>query len=324
MSHGDVIGLDLGGTDLKAARVARDGAIEAFVKLPSRAQESADGPLLAMDAALAELRRPDQPLLAVGLGTPGVVDPDDGRLIGHTPHLPHWQALPLRSMLAERFGTRVAVDNDANAAALAEQRVGAARGARVAVMVTLGTGMGCGIIVNGLPLRGAWGGAGELGHIPLGHSGSRCACGIADCVEPEASGSGLARMAAEAGLKDCDAAAVFALAAAGDRVARELVDRFSDRVGAVLAVAINVLNPDVVVIGGGVANAGDSLLVPVRAALDRYALASHRRGLRVLPAELGERAGSVGAGLLAWDALVSGAGPAPDHGAVRSRSGRSA
>jgi len=249
---------------------------------------------------------PGERIAAVGLGSPGVIDPVDGRLRGGTPHLPHWQERPLAADLRRLFGAPVAVDNDANAAALAEQRVGVARDSRLAVMLTLGTGIGCGIVIDGRPLRGAHGGAGELGHVPLGRRGVPCRCGVVDCVEPEASGSGLARAARERGLGQLDAAGVFARAVAGDAVARELVSGFIDRLAAVVGTVVNVLNPDVVVIGGGVSNAGDALFTPLRATLDRYALATHRVGLRLAPPMLGERAGSVGAGLLGWDALSGG------------------
>lgn len=304
MSRPIVVGFDLGGTDLKAAVIAADGAVERFVKVPSRVRDSADGPFLAMEDAARRLLAADERVAAVGLGSPGVIDPESGELRGTTPHLPHWSQQPLGDELRRRFGVPAGVDNDANAAALAEQRVGAARGARLLVMVTLGTGIGCGIVIDGRPVHGAWGGAGELGHIPLGRSGIACRCGIADCVEPEASGSGLARRARERGLGDLDAAGVFARAATGDATARELIDGFTDRLGAVVATVVNVLNPDVVVIGGGVANAGEAMFQPLGRALDRYVLPTHRVGLRLVAAELGERAGAVGAGLLGWSALA--------------------
>jgi glucokinase len=280
--------------------------IERFVRSSSRVQESADAPYEAMQDAAAHLVEPGERIAAVGLGSPGVIDPGDGRLRGGTPHLPHWSERPLATDLKRMFHAPVAVDNDANAAALAEQRVGVARDARVVVMLTLGTGIGCGIVIDGRPLRGAHGGAGELGHVPLGRQGVPCQCGVADCVEPEASGSGLARAAREHGLGELDAAGVFARAAAGDATARELVSRFIDRLGAVVGTVVNVLNPDVVVIGGGVSNASDALFTPLRATLERYALATHRAELRLVPAMLGERAGSVGAGLLGWGALADG------------------
>jgi glucokinase len=306
MARPIVVGFDLGGTDLKAAVVSPDGVIERFVRSPSRVRESADAPYQAMRDAATRLVEEGERIAAVGLGSPGVIDPADGRLRGGTPHLPHWTERPLAADLKRMFGAPVAVDNDANAAAVAEQRVGVARDARVVVMLTLGTGIGCGIVIDGRPLRGAHGGAGELGHVPLGRRGVPCRCGVQDCVEPEASGSGLARAAREHGLGDLDAAGVFARAAAGDGTARELVTSFIDRLGAVVGTIVNVLNPDVVVIGGGVSNAGDALFAPLRETLGRYALATHRAELRLVPPMLGERAGSVGAGLLGWGALAHG------------------
>lgn len=301
LSH--VIALDLGGTDLKAGLLARDGALSRFTRRPSRTLESAEAPLAVIEAAVAELRRQaSHPLASAGLGCPGVIHPGTGAQVASTAHLPHWNAIPLRELLEARLALAVRVDNDANCAALAEATLGAARGARCALTVTLGTGVGCGIVEGGRVLHGAFGGAGELGHLPLGTLGRACRCGIADCVEPEASASGLIAMAREAGIEAPDAAAVFALAAAGDPRARRLVDHMADRLGALLAVAINLLNPDMVVVGGGVAQAGEPLFSRLRAAVERYALASHRQGLRIVPAALGERAGVIGAGLLAWGA----------------------
>ena len=298
------VGLDLGGTDLKAGRVTADGRVEGFCKRPSRAAESADGPLDAMAGAIADLTR-DAPeaMIGVGLGSPGVIHPGTGALVGSTPHLHFWEAFPLRERLAARLGLPLAVDNDANLAALAEHRLGAARGARVSITLTVGTGIGAGIVVDGQVLRGAWGGAGELGHLALARGQVACRCGIPGCVEPEASGSGLARHARDAGWVPAEARTVFAAAAAGDPRARTLVESLADRLGAVIGAAVNVINPEIVVVGGGVAQAGETLMAPLREAVARYTLATHHQGLRVVPAALGERAGVVGAGLLAWEKL---------------------
>ena len=302
---GYAVGLDLGGTDLKAARVAADGCLECFAKRPSRAAESAEGPLAAIAAAVEELSRHTRDrLVGVGLGSPGVIDPATGSLAGATPHLHFWDAFPLRDRLCQRLGVPVAVDNDANLAALAEHRLGAARGARISITVTVGTGIGAGIVVEGRLLHGARGGAGEIGHLPLGRGGVACRCGVPDCVEPDASGSGLARQARELGLSPPDAAAVFAAAEAGDARGQAAVETMADRLGAALGAAVSLIDPDVVVLGGGVAQAGEALLEPLRAAVSRYTLATHRRGLRVVAAALGERAGVIGAGLLAWDAAA--------------------
>lgn len=222
--------------------------------------------------------------------------------MGRTPHFPHWDGFPLRERLAARLDAPLVVDNDANLAALAEHRLGAARDARVSITVTLGTGIGGGIILDGRVFHGAWGGAGELGHLSLGRGGVPCRCGVADCVEPEASGSGLAARARDWGMSPAEARTVFAAAAAGEPRARAAIDTLADRLGAAIGSAVSLLNPDVVVVGGGVSQAGDLLMGPLREAIVRHTLASHGQGLRVESATLGERAGVVGAGLLAWDA----------------------
>ena len=302
------IGLDLGGTDLKAGLVSGRGEATHFLRLPARAGEHADAPLEVIAQAVAELRRAAAgPLAGIGLGCPGVIDPARGALVGRTPHLPHWDALPLRALLTERLGENLVVENDANLAALAEHRVGAARGARVSLTITVGTGIGCGVIIEGRVLRGAQGGAGELGHLPM-DGRFPCRCGVPGCVEPECSGSGLVARAAEVGLEAPDAAAVFAAAGAGDPRARRLIERMTDRLGALIAVAVQLLDPEVVVIGGGVSNAGEALLAPLRAAVARYALGSLRDRVRIVGAALGERAGVVGAGLAAWEVAGEGGG----------------
>jgi glucokinase len=298
------IGLDLGGTYLKGGVVDADGVVHFSGEWLARVTESAEAPLETVAHAVEALDQlAEGATVGVGLGVPGAVHPDTGSLVGRTAHLPHWDSFPLRRRVASRLGLPVVVDNDANLAALAEHRLGAARGARVSITVMIGTGVGCGIVIGDRLLRGAWGGAGEIGHLPLGGEVG-CRCGVQGCVEPEMSGSGLARAAREAGLLVEDAGAVFAAAADGDARARRLVARAADRLGASIAVAVNLLNPEVVVVGGGVARAGEALLEPLRAALDRYALASHRGGLRVVAARFGPRAGVVGAGLLALDAAA--------------------
>jgi len=306
VSHRFAIGLDLGGTDLKAALVDPAGRVERFLKRPSGVQESPEAPFRAMEECVRDLLAGQTlEVVGVGLGSPGVIRPADGTLVDRTAHLPHWKDLGLRDALAARLGLPVVADNDANAAALAEQRLGAACDCRACFLVTLGTGIGCGIVVEGRVYRGAWGGAGELGHVPLALGETRCPCGVPSCVEPEASASGLARQAAELGLPQ-DAAALFERAAEGDAAAAALVSRFVDRLGAAVATAVALLNPEVVVVGGGLSQVGARLLDPLRLAVKRYGLASHTARLRIEPATLGERAGAIGAALMAWESFERG------------------
>ncbi|HET7226889.1 MAG TPA: ROK family protein, partial [Candidatus Eisenbacteria bacterium] len=254
MSHAPfAIGLDLGGTDLKAARIAPDGGAGPMLRRPSRAGESAAAPLEALAQAIAELSGPG--LAAVGLGCPGVIDPATGTLVGRTAHLPHWRDVALRAWLAERTPVPAIVDNDANFAALAEATVGAAHGSRVSLTLTLGTGVGCGIVADGRIVHGAFGGAGEIGHWPIGSGEVPCPCGVPHCVEPEISAAGLLQAARRAGLAVERATDVFARAAHGEPAALALVRRMTDGLGRTIAIAADLLAPDRVVLAGGGAEA---------------------------------------------------------------------
>jgi glucokinase len=292
------IALDLGGTDLKAARVSRSGEILEFVREPSRAGESADA---LLDTLVNRARAWRSGAAAVGLGCPGVIHPVSGALVDRTPHLALDSDFPLRETLERALALPVVVDNDANCAGRGEQGAGAARGARVAVVITVGTGVGCGIVIEGRVLRGAWGGGGEIAHMGQRSGGPACACGVEGCAEPVSGGEGIVNRALAAGLEARGAEDVFAAAASGEAVATRLVAEMADALGHQVACAIQVVNPEVVVIGGGVAQAGEALLGPVRDAIARYAQPSHTRGLRIVPAVLGNRAGVVGAGLMAWE-----------------------
>jgi glucokinase len=294
------IGLDLGGTRLKSGRVAPDGNLDAFAVRPSRAGENERAPLEAIAAAIAELEGDPGACSGVGLGIPGVVDTGRGALVDATPHLPHWRDLAVVECVYARTGTTVALDNDANLAALAEWRIGAARGARDALVVTVGTGVGCGIVAGGRVLRGARGGAGEIGHLPLDGT-FPCRCGVRGCVEPEMGGEGLVRAARARGLDAADAEGVFAAGASGDVRAGAAIARMVECLAATITAGVHLLDPEVVVVGGGLAGAADRMLEPLRAAVARRVLPSHARGLRIVPAALGDRAGVVGAGLLAWE-----------------------
>lgn len=292
------IALDLGGTNLKSARIARDGAVLEAGHEPARAL---DGPE-ALLGVLAEAARRFAPgARAVGVGCPGVIHPGTGALVDETPHLSLPQDFPLAAHLSRELGLPVFADNDANLAAYGEAMAGAARGSRVSVTITVGTGVGCGIVADGRVLRGAWGGAGEISHAGLGSTGPACACGVTGCLEPLSGGEGITLRAREAGLAAEGARDVFAAAAAGDPAAARLVETMTDALGRQVALVVQVVNPEVVVVGGGVAAAGEGWLARLAGAVRRYAQPSHVRGLRIVPAALGNRAGVVGAGLFAWE-----------------------
>jgi glucokinase len=252
----------------------------------------------------------------VGVGLAGLVD-DDG-VLRFGPNLPGIVAFPFAARLRERLGVPIVVDNDATTAMWAELQLGAARGAREAVLVTLGTGIGGGYVTGGRLQRGAHGFAGEPGHMVVDPRGPLCPCGRRGCWERFASGSGLGRLARDAAaagragavvdLAGGDPEAVrgehvTAAALAGDRGALAILREFGWWVALGIANLVNVLDPEVVVVGGGLAEAGELLLSPVRERFAELVLApEHRPPVRIAAAELGERAGAVGAALLAESA----------------------
>ena len=303
MSEHGILAFDLGGTDLKVARITGQGAVHGFLKVPSNAGQGENALFAAIAHAAGAVGHADCPPIA-GFGSPGVLHPVSGIIVDQTPNLRLPKDFPMRARLEQALGRQVVIDNDANCAALAEHTAGAAKGARVSLTVTVGTGVGCGIVVDGRVLKGSFGGAGEIGHMPLGSAGPPCGCGVAGCAEPLASGSGLVARAREAGLTVDNAREVFE---SSDPRAAQVIERMIDHLARMLGAATALLNPDVIVLGGGVAQAGDKLFGPLKVRCDHYMLGSHRKHLRLVPATLGEQAGVIGAGLGAWRAHDEGA-----------------
>lgn len=301
MSEPIVLAFDIGGTDLKAGRVTRRGDVRGFRRSPSRAREGLDALVDAVREMAEALGGPAGPAIA-GVGCPGAIEPRTGTLLGLTPHLALTAGTPLAGRLAGALGMRVVADNDAHCHALAESALGAAKGARVSMTVTVGTGVGCGIVIDDRLFRGAHGSAGEIGHLPLGSAGPVCRCGVPGCLEPWAGGSGLVARAQEAGLDAADARAVMTSL---DPRAHGVRQRFVEALAQQIAAAAGVVDPEVIVIGGGVAQAGEALLGPLRRAFDAQVTDVVRTHARIVPAALGEQAGVAGAGLMAWAALAA-------------------
>ena len=297
---GRAIGVDVGGTKILAGVVGRDGAIE---RRRERATPvgSQDELVVELERAVEEARTDD--VAAIGFGIPSTIDQRAGRAVSSV-NIP-LAGLDLRAHMAERFGVPVAIDNDGNAAAIAEWRLGAGRGTRHMVMLTLGTGIGGGLILDGRPYRGAVGAAAELGHLVIEHDGEPCqgTCTGRGHLETLASGREATEEARAAFGPTADSHRLVRLAAEGDARAREILDRIGRRLGSALGSLVNVFNPELVVIGGGFAAAGDLLLGPAREVMRREALAPGRDLVRVVRAELGTAAGLVGAALVGFEAL---------------------
>jgi len=303
--------IDVGGTKVAVGLVDAEGrlvASEAFPTVPERGPAAVVADTVAALGALAG----EKPLRGVGLACVGPLDLNRG-LVLSPPNFPGWDQVPIVSMLADALGVPVALDNDANLAALAEQRFGAGQGAEVLLYVTVSTGIGGGIVIGGQLLRGLGGAAGEIGHQTLRADGPPCGCGNRGCLEALASGTAIARearkaiaagrgatMLALAGTPEALHAGHVAQAAKhGDQAAAAIWDAAMAELAIGLGNAISTLAPDRLVIGGGVAQAGEQLLAPLRAGLARHVKMVPIDQLDIRIAALGAEAGLHGAGALA-------------------------
>jgi glucokinase len=294
-----VIGVDVGGTKILAAVVAPDGAIELREERPTDVS-SRDALMAELDGAVDKLRS-KQEVAALGFGIPSLIDQRRGRALSSV-NLP-LQDVDLRDRMAERHGLPVAIDNDANAAAIGEWRAGAARGASNVVMLTLGTGVGGGLIVDGRPCRGATGAGAELGHVVVEYDGPPCPCGGRGHLESFASGKAADAVARGLYGPEADAHELVRRGRDGEGEAIAALSQIGRRLGAAIGSFVNTFEPELIVIGGGFAAAGELLLAAARELAAREALPELRDGIRIVPAELGVEAGVVGAGMLAFEAL---------------------
>jgi glucokinase len=314
-----VLGVDLGGTKISVGAMPADGSRQvALHSQPTLAEEGADavvgriasmiGAVIAESMAATGAERGD--FLGVGIGSPGPLDRENGIVIT-TPNL-GWHNFPLRDRVSAATGLRATLDNDANCATLGEWWTGAARGARNVVGLTIGTGIGGGLILDGKLYHGASDVAGEVGHTTLDSTGRRCKCGNYGCLEAYASGPAIADRAREAlaggedslmlrildgdgDLSRLTAQHVYEASKNGDDLAREVVRETARFIGTGVANLLNIFNPDVVVLAGGVAQAGEELFGPLRAEVRRRAFKSAVEACRIVPGALGGSAGVVGA-----------------------------
>lgn len=290
----------MGGTKILAGVLGRGGHVGRHGER-STPIESQDEFLAALDEAVEELR--DEPVAALGFGLPSTIDQAAGRAVSSV-HIP-LNDVDFRDRMTGRHGVPVGIDNDGNAAAIAEWQVGAGRGTRNMIMLTLGTGIGGGLILDGKPFRGSTGAGAELGHIVLEFGGPPCGHGCDGHGHFEALASGSAADAEAARLfgKGTSGQDLVTRARAGDATAVAAMDEIGQRLGAGIASLINVFEPELVVIGGGFASARDLLVGPAQEVIAVEALRPGRSTVRIVPAELGTRAGLVGAGLIAFEAL---------------------
>lgn len=306
------IGIDLGGTNIKGALVNEAGEILREESRSTRAALGAETVCDGIAAVITALAEGTDAIGGVGIGCPGTVDDASGRVV-YAPNL-GWRDFDLRAAVKERTGFALRLGNDANAAALAETLVGCAKGAQSAVIVTLGTGVGGGVVLGGRLLTGCTGTASEPGHMVIHSGGEKCACGREGCLEAYASATALIRetkramaaqpqsllhtVAEENGTVDGRTA--FAAAQRGDAAARAVVERYTDDLACGLANLVNIFFPEVIALSGGIAEQGEALLGPLRERVRSLSYASDcaARHTRIERCTLGYRAGVIGAALL--------------------------
>ncbi len=312
--------IDLGGTSVRAAVVDVNGGITGFA---TGATEASRGPDAVIDRTVAVLQDSlarasvhVSDLVAVGIGAPGPLDWDTG-VIHEAPNLPGWKEVPLAARIADAVGRPAFLENDANAAALAENRYGVAQGADNMLYITVSTGVGGGLILDGELWHGAYGSAGEFGHMTVDFEGPLCDCGNRGCIEAIAAGPDIAawvgqqiaagRASALSGRADLSGRDVVEAARQGDKLSISALHRAGRAVGFGIINVAHLVNLEVVVVGGGIANAGDLLFDPLRATVREHLLESTAPNLRLEPWSLGEDVGLLGAAAAARSRLVGGA-----------------
>ena len=303
-----VIGIDLGGTNLKAGLVDRDGKIHH--RLSIRTDNNADPQTISNQIfelivkVGAGLKSAPANIIGVGLGSPGLVD-KKGETILFSPNLPLWRNIPIKRMVSERFSVPCVLENDANAAAWGEKWVGAGKEANSLVMLTLGTGIGGGIIINNTLWRGVNNVAAEIGHMVIQMDGPKCSCGNYGCIEAYASATSMVRRFKESlkngvpsSLKDTGeitAKMINDAAFQGDKASLDIIKETGYYLGVALVNIMHILNPEVIVLTGGMIGSGDLLMNPIKQVIKEKAFEASAKETKIVFSQLGNDAGIIGA-----------------------------
>jgi glucokinase len=296
-----IIGIDLGGTYIKLGLLNSEYRIldrqvlhtAKFIKKESLILAIVD----SINSFIAAHQLKARDALGIGIGLPGPIDSQSG-IVRFLPNIPGWRDVPLRAILTRKLRIPVFIDNDANLMALAEYKLGAAKGALNAVCITLGTGVGGGLILNGRLFRGSAFAAGEIGHIPLNEEGPVCNCHGRACLERYIGNKRILETARKTFKKNISLEELSGLAGRGNTKAVNIWQETGKKIGVALTSVVNLLNPDCVVIGGGVANAGRVLFNSINKTVLARAMKTHGRQVKIFKAKLGEDSGIIGAAIL--------------------------
>ncbi len=320
---GKRIGIDVGGTNVKIALVDEQGKIIYSNSVPTYAKMGYEYTVNNIKQAIRDLMKEtntnETNIEAIGFDFPGQIDYQNG-IVKLAPNIPGWVNVPIAKMIEDEFHIPTKVDNDVRCAALGEMKFGAGRGCRNFICITVGTGIGSGIVINGQLVRGCANAAGEIGHIKLQmKDGPLCGCGDTGCFEAFASGPAIVAMAQDyikggkaakfsemAGDGEITPYIVAKAAEAGDVVAKRIFETIGEYIGLGLTSVINLLNPEKVIIGGGVADSGELILEPIRRTIKARAMKVARESVQIVPAELGNSAGVIGASMLFEDDKTMG------------------
>lgn len=302
-----IISIDLGGTNLKMALLDLNCNIKHKQVLSTKGASSnreklAQAIIDGIDKILVTYGIKKRDILGVGLGLPGPIDVRKG-IVHFFPNIPGWKDVPFRRILRLRLGLPVFLDNDANLMSLAEYKLGGARGFKNALCITLGTGVGGGLIIEGKLYRGANFAAGEVGHMPINENGPGCNCGGRGCLEAYIGNNKILDTAKKLFKRNISLEEVSRLAKKKNRKAITIWYGVAGHLGIALSGAVNLFNPDVIIIGGGVSGAGSILLDKVRKVILERAMPVQARGVRVFKAKLGLDAGLIGAAILVKEGM---------------------
>lgn len=302
-----IIGVDVGGTKMTSALAKRNGQIIKLLRIETKPDEGAEGGFRAICEMIQDLinegKRENLKVVCIGIGFGGPVNFERG-VVYLSHHIHGWDNFPLKEEIEKRFGITTFVDNDSNVGALGEWMFGAGKGIDDLLYINIGTGIGGGIISGGRLIRGWRNLAGEIGHLTVNPNGHICTCGRKGCLETLASGSAIGQEGTRRFGKTIRSEEVFQLANNGDEVAKQIIAEAVDALSFAIGSAANLVNPKLIILGGGVSEAPEHLLIePLKLRLSRYTLPQTVENLEVVKAKLGYDAGVIGAIALAITSL---------------------